>query len=285
MINYIPRRFTIIRDRALCTNCGLCVSQCSNECHFFDEENKTVLSNSNDCVACHRCVDLCPTGALRIEKYVCDYRENINWTPQYQQEICRQAESGSVLLSAMGNPKPYPIYWDKILLNASQVTNPSIDPLREPMEIRTILGRKPEMIKVEKKGKSTVEMPPQVMLETPIIFSAMSFGSISMNAQKSLAMAAKELGTLFNTGEGGLHPELADYCDCAVVQVASGRFGVHKDYLNNSKFIEIKIGQGAKPGIGGHLPGEKVNVEVSNARMIPEGSDAISPAPHHDIYS
>ena len=70
----------------------------------------------------------------------------------------------------------------------------------------------------------------------------------------------------------------------AVVQVASGRFGVHKDYLNNSRFIEIKIGQGAKPGIGGHLPGEKVNVEVSNARMIPEGSDAISPAPHHDIY-
>ena len=93
------------------------------------------------------------------------------------------------------------------------------------------------------------------------------------------------MGTLFNTGEGGLHPDLASYGDCAVVQVASGRFGVHKDYLNNSKFVEIKIGQGAKPGIGGHLPGEKVNVEVSNARMIPVGSDAISPAPHHDIYS
>lgn len=285
MINYIPRRFTIIRDRERCIDCGCCVRQCSNECHFYDEDNKTVLCNSDNCVACHRCVDLCPTGALRIEKYVCDYRENANWTPQYQQEICRQAESGSVLLSAMGNPKPYPIYWDKILLNASQVTNPSIDPLREPMEIRTILGRKPEMIKVEKKGKSTVEMPPQVMLETPIIFSAMSFGSISMNAQKSLAMAARELGTLFNTGEGGLHPALNDYIDCAVVQVASGRFGVHKAYLNNSKIVEIKIGQGAKPGIGGHLPGEKVNVEVSNARMIPEGSDAISPAPHHDIYS
>lgn len=285
MINYIPRRFTIIRDRERCIDCGCCVRQCSNECHYYDEDNKKVLCNSDNCVACHRCVDLCPTGALRIEKYVCDYRENANWTPQYQQEICRQAESGSVLLSAMGNPKPYPIYWDKILLNASQVTNPSIDPLREPMEIRTILGRKPEMIKVEKKGKSTVEMPPQVMLETPIIFSAMSFGSISMNAQKSLAMAAKELGTLFNTGEGGLHPELNDYIDFAVVQVASGRFGVHKAYLNNSKIVEIKIGQGAKPGIGGHLPGEKVNVEVSNARMIPEGSDAISPAPHHDIYS
>ena len=171
------------------------------------------------------------------------------------------------------------------MLNASQVTNPSIDPLREPMEIRTILGRKPDRLQVERKGKSVTKMPPQVMLETPIMFSAMSFGSISLNAQKSLAMAAKNMGTLFNTGEGGLHPDLASYGECAVVQVASGRFGVHKDYLNNSKFVAIKIGQGAKPGIGGHLPGEKVNVEVSNARMIPVGSDAISPAPHHDIYS
>lgn len=285
MINYIPRRFTIVRDKELCINCGICVKQCANECHFFDKQGKKVLSDSNECVACHRCVDLCPTGALRIEKYMCDYRENSNWTPQYQQEICRQANTGSTLLSAMGNPKPYPIYWDHILLNASQVTNPSIDPLREPMEIRTILGRKPEKLEVEKKGKSISKMPPQVMIETPIMFSAMSFGSISLNAQKSLAMAAEKLGTLFNTGEGGLHPELEKYSDCAVVQVASGRFGVYKEYLQNSKFIEIKIGQGAKPGIGGHLPGEKVNVEVSNARMIPEGSDAISPAPHHDIYS
>ena len=285
MINYIPRRFTIVRDRELCIDCGCCVRQCSNECHSFGPDGKTVVSHSQDCGACQRCVDLCPTGALRIEKYVCDYRDNANWTPRYQQEICRQANTGGVLLSAMGNPQPYPIYWDKILLNASQVTNPPIDPLREPMEIRTILGRKPDRLQVERKGKSVTKMPPQVMLETPIMFSAMSFGSISLNAQKSLAMAAKNMGTLFNTGEGGLHPDLASYGDCAVVQVASGRFGVHKDYLNNSKFVEIKIGQGAKPGIGGHLPGEKVNVEVSNARMIPVGSDAISPAPHHDIYS
>lgn len=285
MIGYIPRKFTVIRDNDLCTNCGGCVTQCANECHSINSEKNRVLTNSNNCVACHRCVDMCPVSALRIEKYICDYRDNANWTPGYQQEIVRQANTGSTLLSAMGNPKPYPIYWDKILLNASQVTNPSIDPLREPMEIRTILGRKPDKIEIEKKGKSLTKMPPQVILETPIMFSAMSFGSISLNAQKSLAMAAKELGTIFNTGEGGLHPDLENFGEYAAVQVASGRFGVHKGYLNNCRFIEIKIGQGAKPGIGGHLPGEKVNVEVSNARMIPEGSDAISPAPHHDIYS
>ncbi len=98
MINYIPRKFTVIRDKELCINCGCCVRQCSNECHYFDEDGKTVLVNSKNCVACHRCVDLCPTGALRIEKYVCDYRDNANWTPTYQQEICRQADTGSVLL-------------------------------------------------------------------------------------------------------------------------------------------------------------------------------------------
>ncbi len=69
------------------------------------------------------------------------------------------------------------------------------------------------------------------------------------------------------------------------MQVASGRFGVHKDYLNAGAAIEIKMGQGAKPGIGGHLPGRKIVGDVSRTRMIPEGSDAISPAPHHDIYS
>ena len=70
-----------------------------------------------------------------------------------------------------------------------------------------------------------------------------------------------------------------------IVQVASGRFGVHRDYLNAGAAIEIKMGQGAKPGIGGHLPGKKIVGDVARTRMIPEGSDAISPAPHHDIYS
>lgn len=87
------------------------------------------------------------------------------------------------------------------------------------------------------------------------------------------------------TGEGGLHRDLYGYSDNVITQVASGRFGVNSEYLNKGAAIEIKIGQGAKPGIGGHLPGEKVSAEVSMTRMIPQGSDAISPAPHHDIYS
>ena len=90
---------------------------------------------------------------------------------------------------------------------------------------------------------------------------------------------------MYNTGEGGLHENLYKYGKNTIVQVASGRFGVHKTYLNSCAAVEIKIGQGAKPGIGGHLPGTKIVGDVSKTRMVPEGSDAISPAPHHDIYS
>ena len=190
-----------------------------------------------------------------------------------------------MLLSSMGNPRPLPIYWDRLLLNASQVTNPSIDPLREPMETVTFLGRKPERLERNEKGEIISNMSPQLRLSTPIMFSAMSYGSISYNAHASLARAAAELGIYYNTGEGGLHEDFYKYGANTIVQVASGRFGVHKKYLETAAAVEIKMGQGAKPGIGGHLPGEKIVGDVSRTRMIPEGTDAISPAPHHDIYS
>lgn len=197
----------------------------------------------------------------------------------------KQAGSGGVLLSSMGNPQPYPVYWDKLLINASQVTNPPIDPLREPMETRIFLGKKPSEIKRNQHGRLICDLPPRLTLELPIMFSAMSYGSISYNAHAALAAAATQLGTCYNTGEGGLHENFYGYGANTIVQVASGRFGVHKDYLEAGAAIEIKMGQGAKPGIGGHLPGSKIVGDVSRTRMIPEGSDAISPAPHHDIYS
>ena len=95
--------------------------------------------------------------------------------------------------------------------------------------------------------------------------------------------AAQELGICYNTGEGGLHEDFYAYGENTIVQVASGRFGVHNRYLNAGAAIEIKMGQGAKPGIGGHLPGAKIVGDISRTRMVPEGTDAISPAPHHYI--
>ncbi len=257
------------------------------------------------------------------------YKVNANWTGDAMREVYQQAQTGGVLLASMGNPQPGPIYWDKLLLNASQVTNPPIDPLREPMETRVFLGKKPGSILRGPDGKLIPNQTPQLALRKPILFSAMSYGSISYNAHAALARAAQELGIYYNTGEGGLHEDFYAYGDNTIVQVASGRFGVHNahaalaraaqelgiyyntgegglhedfyaygdntivqvasgrfgvhtDYLNTGAAIEIKMGQGAKPGIGGHLPGIKVGPDISKTRMIPEGTDAISPAPHHD---
>jgi glutamate synthase domain-containing protein 2 len=221
---------------------------------------------------------------LTIRRNPLDYRENYNWRPEVIEDIIKQSETGGVLLTGMGNDKSYRIYWDHLVLNASQVTNPSIDPLREPMELTTYLGQKPDRVEFGSLGLKT-DLAPQVKLEVPIMFSAMSYGAVSLNVHESLARAATEMGTLWNTGEGGLHPKLYKYGDNTIVQVASGRFGVHSEYLDVAKVVEIKIGQGAKPGIGGHLPGEKVSAEVSSTRMIPKGTDALSPAPQHDIYS
>lgn len=284
-LNYFQPLFDVIRDKDRCIKCQACARQCSNEVHRYDADLDMMISDSQQCVDCQRCVCICPTGALKIVDNPNKFRNNSNWSQQIMTEVYKQAETGGVLLSAMGNPKEYPVYWDKILLNASQVTNPPIDPLREPMETKAFLGKKPKNVSFNEDGSVKTETTPTLELSTPIMFSAMSYGSISRNAHESLARAATELGIFYNTGEGGLHKDFYQYGPNTIVQVASGRFGVFKDYLETGAAIEIKMGQGAKPGIGGHLPGAKILEDVSRTRMIPMGTDAISPAPHHDIYS
>jgi len=280
--------FRIHRDLDKCIQCKVCVRQCTYGAHVYDQSSDLVREDNTKCVGCHRCEALCPTEAITIRRSPMEFRENHLWRPWFIKNIYKQADTGGVLLTGMGNPQAYRIFWDHIVLDASQVTNPSIDPLREPMELKTYLGSLPDSVKVDTKNgkpKLTSKFTPQLEIEYPILFSAMSYGSINLNIHRGLARAATECGILYNTGEGGLHKELYPYGKNTIVQVASGRFGVHADYLNAGAAVEIKIGQGAKPGIGGHLPGEKIGPDVSATRMIPIGSDAISPAPHHDIYS
>lgn len=283
--DYIFPEFLAVRDMARCTSCRLCTTECANGVHIYNEKKKMLTTDDSKCVACQRCAAVCPVHALKIVKNDATYRPNANWSASSINEVIKQSSTGGVLLSSMGAPTELPIYWDKILINASQVTNPPIDPLREPMETRVFLGKRPDKVKTDESGRVIPEDFPSLELSMPLMFSAMSYGSISYNAHEALARAAKELGIYYNTGEGGLHEDFYVYGENTVVQVASGRFGVHKDYLNAGAAIEIKMGQGAKPGIGGHLPGAKIVGDVSKTRMIPEGSDAISPAPHHDIYS
>jgi len=270
-----------------CIGCGRCVRECSFSA--LEMSGKRPKANHVRCVACRRCVVFCPTGAISVQRNQVASRDNAYWPVALRSDLLRQAQTGGILLAGAGNDLAYPSIWDHLLLDASQVTNPSIDPLREPMEVTTFLGSKPAALRVAESATGELhletELPPQLRLDTPIIIGAMSLGAVNLNVHRILARAAQAAGTLWNCGEGGLHEELYPFGPQTIVQVASGRFGVHRHYLEQAAAVEIKMGQGAKPGIGGHLPGEKVTAEIAATRMIPEGADALSPAPHHDIYS
>ncbi|MBR5043985.1 MAG: 4Fe-4S binding protein, partial [Clostridia bacterium] len=175
-VEFIYPEFEVIRDKDRCIACRVCERQCANEVHSFSTERGCMVSDESKCVNCQRCVALCPTRALKIVKSDCTLRENANWKNDTIREVYKQANSGGVLLSSMGNPAPLPVYWDKILINASQVTNPPIDPLREPMETRVFLGKKPDKIGRTKDGKLDCALPPQIELAMPVMFSAMSYG-------------------------------------------------------------------------------------------------------------
>jgi glutamate synthase domain-containing protein 2/NAD-dependent dihydropyrimidine dehydrogenase PreA subunit len=279
-----PVKYVPVFDYDRCSRCGLCARACTwGEIRLSPEkvvDGKPVLkpyANRSSCGACHYCERQCPEEAITIIET--PFTSSHNYWRSDQKNLWRQADPGSpghVLLISTGADSNLISYFDRLMFDACQVTNPAIDPLREPMELRTFLGRR------DLSGRS---YPPLLEAETPILFSAMSFGSVNLKVQQAVARAARELGTMWNTGEGGLHESLYDFGNRTIVQVASGRFGVNPRFFENSAAVEIKIGQGAKPGIGGHLPGEKVTGEISQTRMIPEGSDALSPAPHHDIYS
>ncbi|MEZ5334124.1 MAG: glutamate synthase-related protein [Methanolobus sp.] len=282
----VPLKYKISIDRDQCMKCMRCVDNCSYGVYRVEDDK--IIIDSRKCTACHRCISMCPRDAIMLKERPVDYRSHPLWTVEAREDVINQARTGKIILAGMGNAVDYPIIFDRLLLDACQVTNPSIDPLREPMELRTYIGKKPSKLEFTKNNGDIdlkTKLTPNLKLETPIMVGHMSYGAISLPAQLSIAKAVKKTGTFMGTGEGGMHEAIYPYQDHSIVQIASGRFGVDIDYLERGAAIEIKVGQGAKPGIGGHLPGEKVCADVSCTRMIPLGSDAISPAPHHDIYS
>ena len=286
--SYLLPEYKVNIDFGTCDVCKGCVTQCTFDTFTHNEISNKIEIDNQKCVNCHRCMVFCHKKSITVIPTPVEHKYNASWTKESVRSVMRQSEVGGIILVGMGCDKPGYNYWDNLLLNASQVTNPSIDPIREPMELRTYIGSKQDRLRISSNNEqieTEVKLAPQLQLEVPMMFSAMSFGAVNLNVQESMALAAISTGTYFNVGEGGLHPKMKKYSEHLIMQVASGRYGVDKEYLDLAAAIEIKIGQGAKPGIGGHVPGSKVTEEVSETRMIPVGTDAISPAPHHDIYS
>ena len=153
---------------------------------------------------------------------------------------------------------------------------------QSPISMRHITG-----LKSDREPIDVAAVDPGVgHHDYPIVISSMSFGSQSEPAFRAYAEAAKAINVLCINGEGGeIRDMYGRYRKWRGQQVASGRFGVSAEMLNASYVAEIKIGQGAKPGEGGHLPGKKVSEKVAAARNAAPGTDLISPSNNHDLYS
>jgi glutamate synthase domain-containing protein 2 len=126
---------------------------------------------------------------------------------------------------------------------------------------------------------------PRIDIPIPIYGAGMSFGSVSLNFMLARAIAAKRLNTFTCTGEGGYPPELLEYKDHVITQVATGMFGVREDTIQAARIVEFKYAQGAKPGLGGHLLADKVTSEVANMRESMPFTSLYSPFPFHSVYS
>jgi glutamate synthase domain-containing protein 2 len=258
--------FDVIIDRGVCTTCLACVKYCPTGT-LDEKKGLPVVKKPLDCVGCMNCVDVCPVKSIQIVS-INDTGSRGLWSRLKISEIQQKAQTGTYIVRGCGATRKVPHFDDLVILPA-QTSRPPIDKYREPCNTQVILGTR------------FAEEP--LVLDTPIMAGAMSFGAISLEAKVAVAIGTAMNGTATNTGEGGMHPEERRNAKYLVAQYASGRFGVSTFYLNAADAVEIKIGQGAKAGMGGHLLGEKVTEDIAKIRGIPVGTDALSPARHMDI--
>ena len=153
-IGSIPLRYRVTIDRDQCMECERCIENCSYG--VFRRDGDRILINSRKCTACHRCLAYCPRDAISLEEYPCDYRNHPVWTRQTREAIYNQARTGKIILAGMGSVSNLPVIFDHLMLDASQVTTPPTDPLREPVELRTYLGKKPSKLELRQIGRAHV---------------------------------------------------------------------------------------------------------------------------------
>lgn len=189
------------------------------------------------------------------------------FTPEAIQAIQERAELGRYMIRGFGAFRNVPRLDDLVFLTAS-LTRLPLEGYREKCSTKTVLGTR--------HAKRPME------LDIPITVAGMSFGALSRNAKVALGQAATWLGTSTTTGDGGMLPAERDASSKLVYQCLPSRYGFNPKDLKKADAIEIVIGQGAKPGGGGLLLGQKVNKVVAGMRTLPEGVDQRSPSRHPD---
>lgn len=270
-------KFKVLRGQQ-CKSCAGCVVNCPYGVHF---KAGTRMGTPKDylCVGpdiCqkegHYCVDKCPNGALSVTinpqiKALGDFR----WTAELLMSTWYQAETGELpnvdMESQVGNSGGG---FDKLRL---------VLPEKPPVEIPA--DEIDTSIELNKRGDTAH----RITIKLPLYQGGMSFGSVSDSTMVSRAKAAMMWGTFGCTGEGGYPEFLYPFDDYMITQVATGLFGVKEETIQRVRIIEFKYAQGAKPGLGGHLLGDKVTEAVAKMREAVKGSALFSPFPFHSVYS
>lgn len=247
--------------RYRCTVCG----------YIYDEEKEgKPFSQLTECPLCKQP----PSAFERLEEPEAppapEKAEALSYPPEYvrhdadcryMKEIHEMAVTGEPIHAAMNTRLPMP-GWDDILLLGAQLDPMPLDD-DAPVSLRTVIGPKAAQ---------------PMVLEGPVIMSHMSFGALSKEAKVSLARGAAAVGAATSSGEGGQLPEERAAAYKYIFEYVPNRYSATDENLKNADAIEIKIGQGTKPGMGGHLPGEKVTAEIAALRGKPVGQDIQSPS-------
>ena len=197
--------------------------------------------------------------------YPSDYAR-VDLSCRYMKEIHEMAVSGKTVSAAMGTKMPMPS-WDDILILGSQL-NPMPLFEHENVNITTVIGK-------------NAKRP--MILAGPVYISHMSFGALSKETKIALAKGSAMAKTAQCSGEGGILPEEMQAAHKYIFEDIPNKYSVTKENLQKADAIEIKIGQGTKPGMGGHLPAEKVTPEIAAIRQKPLGHDILSPSKYEGI--
>jgi len=269
-------KYTLVIDRE-CENCGICVELCPHKVFQRGARRPTVkaphMCQGPECgFQDHCCITRCPKRAITMRPNPSfELLGDKRWTPDLLASTWHMAETGEV---------PH-----QDLNYKTGASGGGFDRLRFVFPPRKGLFVDEGDISLSIDLNRRDDGRPKIRIPVPFYLAGMSYGSISINAMLSRVKAAKAWGTFCSTGEGGYPEELYPYDDHVITQVATGLFGVREETIKRVRIVEFKYAQGAKPGLGGHLLGDKVTPQVAKMREAVAGSALFSPFPFHSVYS
>ena len=271
----------IVHRSSDCVQCGRCVEICQYNVHILNPGYKHfMIAKSHLCIgpSCentgHYCVAQCPQNALRlVESPVMQTLGDHRWTADMILSTWKMARTGDVPDAAYGyeyNTGTSGGGFDRLRFRFPD--KPPVDIDGEEIDTSIELNRRND-------GR------PRIKIDVPWYGGGMSFGSVSNTTQLAKARVAVAWNTFTCTGEGGFIARMRPYDDHIITQIATGLFGVREETIQRVPIVEFKYAQGAKPGLGGHLLGDKNTPDVALMREAVLGISLFSPFPFHSVYS